>query len=533
MRLAEPKTENFLSFKKFVPGKGCGLVWVICYNINMKKISKSFLNWIKSHKIWAIIIIIVLLALGWYFLGRNSSNTKYTEIPVTVSSISEIVSVTGNVKPLATVDLAFERGGRVANINVAVGDKVYTGQSLTSVSNADLVASLDQAKANLKITELQSGNKLDQATLNLAQDKISLVNSIKDSYTQADDAVRNKIYSLFTDPNRYQAKLSFTTDSYLRDSIESGKDTISDSLSSWYSTLSSINTNSDLDVYYNTAKTNLLAIKSLLDKCATAVNGLSPGSSNISYLQIDAWKSNMSLARTSINQEINSLVGIYDQYQAALLALVNTKNDFSVQQVTVEQARAGVASAEAELAKSIIRAPINGVVTNIVPKLGETVSAGQTVISVISYGDYEVEAFVPEADISKVKIGNFASTTLDAYGSGVNFQTTVIKIDPAATLIDGVPTYKVTFKFITQDERVKSGMTANLDILTNHKDNVLVLPGRLVVTKDDGKYVSVADSINPGKSQDKKIVTGLRGVDGNVEIVSGLSEGEKVVVPTL
>ena len=44
--------------------------------------------------------------------------------------------------------------------------------------------------------------------------------------------------------------------------------------------------------------------------------------------------------------------------------------------------------------------------------------------------------------------------------------TEVIKIDPAATIIDGVPTYKVTLKFVDQDERIRSGMTANLDILT-------------------------------------------------------------------
>jgi HlyD family secretion protein len=153
------------------------------------------------------------------------------------------------------------------------------------------------------------------------------------------------------------------------------------------------------------------------------------------------------------------------------------------------------------------------------------------VISIISQGDYQIESFIPEADISKIKIRNKASTTLDAYGSNVVFDTAIIKIDPAATVIDGVPTYKVTLRFMDQDSRIKSGMTANLDILTNQKDNVLLLPNRVLITEDDGKYVSILNPDGSGKILLKKIVVGLRGSDGNTEIISGLNEGDKVLLP--
>jgi hypothetical protein len=72
-------------------------------------------------------------------------------------------------------------------------------------------------------------------------------------------------------------------------------------------------------------------------------------------------------------------------------------------------------------------------------------------------------------------------------------------------------------------------MTANLDIMTNQKNDILLLPNRVVNIKDDGKYVSIIDLNDKSDLLEKKIVTGLRGSDGNVEIISGLEEGDKVV----
>jgi RND family efflux transporter MFP subunit len=495
----------------------------------MKNILKSSLVFIKSHKILSIIILLAVIFIAWYFIKNSSENIKYTEVSVERGTLTEIVSVTGNVKPLSDVNLAFELGGRVANINVAVGGQVYTGQVLASVSNADLVASLDQAKANLKKVQAGLGDSALQTELTFSQSQTSLINTIKDSYTKADDAVRNKMFTLFNDPVKYRASLAFSTDIFLKEDIEEGKDNITDALDSWYRSLAKFSTTSDLEIYYNEAKLNLTDIKKILDKCAEAVNGLSPESAGATQTQIDTWKANISLARTNTNTAIDTLTSSFDQYKNLGLSVRISKNSILAEEASVEQAQAMVASAEANLAKSIIRSPINGVITNIDIKLGEIVQGNKTVLSVISYGDYEVESFIPEADISKIKIGDSAMTTLDAYGNSVVFNNSIVKIDPAATVIDGVPTYKVTLKFDVKDDRVRSGMTANLDILTNKKDNVLFLPSRVIVTKDDGKYVSMLDANDKSELIEKKVITGLRGSDGNVEVISGLNEGDKVV----
>jgi HlyD family secretion protein len=493
----------------------------------MKNIFTSFLNFIKAHKVWSVIIgLAVIVIIYFIFFGGKKADTA-TFVLVEKGNIREEVSVTGNVKPLSEVDLAFERGGRVAGLNVVVGDRIYQGQVLASVSNADLLANLDQAKANLKKVLASAGDSADKTALDFTQSKDSLVSAIKDSYTKADDAVRNKIYSLFNDPAKYRARLAFNTDTFLQEEIEEGKDDINDTLDAWNRTLIKTDISLDPEANYNLAKTNLSMVKTLLDKCAKAVNGLSAETAGISQTQIDTWKLNISTARTNINTAVDTLNGYYDAYKSAGLAIKISRNTTLAEEAGIEQAEAQVASAEAELAKSIIRSPISGLITKVDVKLGEIVSANKNIISVISYGDYEVESFVPEADISKVKVDDLARTTLDAYGDTVVFETKVIKIDPAATVIDGVPTYKTTLRFVAEDERVRAGMTANLDILTAERADVLVVPARAVYVVDGKRFVKVLDL--SGVARETEVVMGLRGSDGKVEIISGLNEGDKVV----
>ena len=134
---------------------------------------------------------------------------------------------------------------------------------------------------------------------------------------------------------------------------------------------------------------------------------------------------------------------------------------------------------------------------------------------------------MPEADIGKISIGDKSRITLDAYGSDVVFEARVVSVDPAETVIEGIPTYKTVLNFLDKDERIKPGMTANIDILTAERNNVVVIPQRAVVTKNGDKFVLVYNGTeNP---EERKIEIGVKGSDGNVEVTSGISEGEQVI----
>ncbi len=95
-------------------------------------------------------------------------------------------------------------------------------------------------------------------------------------------------------------------------------------------------------------------------------------------------------------------------------------------------------------------------------------------------------------------------------------------------MLEGVPTYKVTLMFVQNDSRIRSGMTANLEILTHEMDNVLEIPYRAVIDNDGSTTVRLVNQ--DGKTYTTVPVTvGLKGSDGTIAVLSGLSAGDKVV----
>jgi RND family efflux transporter MFP subunit len=173
-------------------------------------------------------------------------------------------------------------------------------------------------------------------------------------------------------------------------------------------------------------------------------------------------------------------------------------------------------------------APIDGIVTRADGHLGEFISPGTISFAVISDSSFKVEIFVPEVDIAKISVGNTASIVLDAYGEEAVFPAHVIAVDPAETVVEGVPTYKVTLQFDEKDSRVRSGMTANIEIQTNFKEGVVTIPYRAITQRKGESFVKVVDP-DTKEYREVNVVTGLKGSDGMVEIRSGLIEGQTVV----
>jgi multidrug efflux pump subunit AcrA (membrane-fusion protein) len=96
-------------------------------------------------------------------------------------------------------------------------------------------------------------------------------------------------------------------------------------------------------------------------------------------------------------------------------------------------------------------------------------------------------------------------------------------------MIEGVATYKITMQFVKKDERLKSGMTANIDILADERENVFYVPQRAVLSKNGDKMVKILSDEKSGAITEVAVKTGLRGSDGNIEITDGIREGDKVI----
>ena len=473
---------------------------------------------------------------------------------VDVRDIVQEVSVTGKVKPISSASLAFDRVGRISKFNVEVGSRVSVGETLASLDSAELVASLLQSEANVrvqeaKLDELKRGTRVediqvsqaqvDSATVALADAKRGLIEKINDAYTKSDDAIRSRIDRMFSNPKSSHPELIFVaSDTSLSDQIEFERFIIEGLLNDWGKSLISLSVSSDLDKYVLGVSENLEKIKYFLDKVSTAVSGLVANSS-LTQTTLDTYKTETATARTNINSSISAVntaneklrtersdLNIAEQ-QLTLKKSGTPEEQLRAQEAVLEEARANVSNIRAQLGKTVLKSPIAGIVTKKDFEVGEIVSANTPVLYIISDNKFEIEANVSEADIAKVNIGDSARVTLDAYGSDIIFPSIVTKIDPAETMIEGVATYKTTFNFLDNDNRIKSGMTANIDIMTDKKEGVLAVPQRAVSSRNGDRFVMLY--VGKDVPEEKKITTGLRGSDGFIEVLSGLVIRDKII----
>jgi len=248
-------------------------------------------------------------------------------------------------------------------------------------------------------------------------------------------------------------------------------------------------------------------------------------------------QNNISLAKEKVIQAKNALAlaeaelslkkaGFsQEQIDAQRARVKQLESSLISQKAQIKQVQAEIEYLRTQLSKYTLYAPFDGIITKKEIEKGEIVSAYQPVISLISVNNFEIQANVPEVDIAKVKVGNQAKITFDAYGEEVIFKAKVVKIDPAETIIEGVATYKVTLNLVEKDKRIKPGLSADIDILTAKKENVLVIPQRGVIEKDGQKFVRV---YKDGQIKEKEVKTGLSDGKGQIEIKEGLNEGDLI-----
>jgi len=512
------------------------------------------MNFFTRKKIFIIIIVLAVLGIGGVVYVK-SQNTQGNIVKVVVGTVREEVSLTGKTKPEKEVTLAFETIGRISKVNVSVGDKVYAGQVLATQDSAGSVFSINKAKSALAsdiadLSLLEKGTrsedlavsqtKVDNAEASLADAQRSFVDTLKDSFTKSDNAIRNNVDQLFTNPRSQNPDFVFTvSDQQLKTSILQGRVALESMLLQWNATVSSLSgTNYTVDASI-TVETNLNTVRDFLDKVALVVNILSSNYS-LSQTTITTYKNDVSTARSSINTAIANLSSAKENVENALSAKNLALNELDLAKAgtvaekidaaraKVEGDKAEVSLLEHDLQSRFLQTPISGVVTKQEAKVGEIASPSTALISIHSAGELEIEVNVPEADVARIVVGNDAEVTLDAYGSDVLFKAKVLSIDPAETLIDNVPTYKTTFAFTSPDARIKSGMTANITIVSAKHENVLVIPGRAIFEKEGKKFVNVLN--DDGTVNLRDVTPGLKGIDGNVEILNGLIEGEKVLI---
>lgn len=212
-----------------------------------------------------------------------------------------------------------------------------------------------------------------------------------------------------------------------------------------------------------------------------------------------------------------------------------TEDQRDAQRARVAGAQAGVDVIRDQIGDAVIYSPIDGIVLKRFANVGDmtfvNAARSTSILTVASNGDLVVEANIPESDIIKIGLGKKAFVTFDALTADDKFDAEISEIDPDSTVIQDVVYYGIKLRLANLDARFMPGMSANIDIRTAEKENILLIPLRAVQTEGNQKFVEVlnADGISIAKTQ---IETGLEGDEGMVEVTAGLQAGQKVVTFT-
>ncbi len=509
----------------------------------------------KKRLIISAIVIVLLIIVGSQTLFKKSES-EFETFEVIKGTVVQEVSETGQVKKGDKINLGFKNSGEIEKIYVKVGENVYRGAILAKLDASGLYIQLDEASAGLAISQAKLDKLLAGATQEELQDAQTTVSnaetSLADTRAQADDDLdaayedaRNTLNDAYLKAYNAQNKVDSIQRSYFTSNDQEGtrvktnKTTIESAVSEIRTTIDDSNiddallqTKDELSKIANALKviretceeptyrnTVSSADKTALDTHRTNINDVSTDISNA--------QQTISSAKLTNEDDINTAEGTLQAAKddLALLEADPRQEDIDLNQAQVDRDHASVNKLEDQIQDAILRAPVEGQVAEIKKKVGE-LAQQDTIATLIPTDPFEIEVDIYEEDIVKVEIDNPVDISLVAFPNQI-FKGKVISIDPAEKIVDGVVYYEISIAFEEMPENIKSGMTADITIRTVSKENVLVISEDAVIKNNDKVMVQV---LKDNKAEEKEIVIGLEGSNDLVEVISGLEEGEIVIL---
>ena len=175
---------------------------------------------------------------------------------------------------------------------------------------------------------------------------------------------------------------------------------------------------------------------------------------------------------------------------------------------------------------SVVYAPISGMVTATPKEVGTTVTTTTSITTIGNVSRLQIRAKVPERYVSFLKVGLKADIILEAYPDET-FTATVRKISPVVD--SDSRTKEILLRFDQSDARINAGMFAKLTLFTADYEGEIIVPSTAVVEKGGGKQ-NVFVLAGGGQSVSLREVETGKSVDNMIQILSGLNEGERVVI---
>lgn len=508
-------------------------------------------NKFKKPAIIASVSLIIIAGVISLIFYRYSKKPVYNFVTARQGEIIQEVSATGTTKPLENIVLGFEKSGVVKNVLVSAGDKIKSGQILAELDSAELQSSLAESLAGLnaektKLNSLQRGARpeeiqiaktsFEKAVQDLGNDYAGAPDVARDAYIKTEDAVRNQIIQLISNPDSNPQLTFNVSDFQISADIPLKRQKTGAELNAWKNEIAAINAASsqnDINELIAAAAVHSATALDLLNRLMDAL----AKAADLNSAVLAAYQTSVTAARTSVNTSLTNIKIRQQKIASQKLTVKQLEDELNLklagadpeeiktQEALVEKAAANVKNIETQISKTSLRSSIDGIITKQDAKTGEIAIANSPLITIINEENFEIEANIPEVDIGKIKTGNPVKIAFDAFPAET-FLGKVSYIDPAETIIDGVVNYKIKIFLDRPDSRLKSGLTAGLAIETQRKTGILILPQSAIIEKDSGDFVKVLEN---SKEKELPVALGIRGQNGDIEIVSGLENGQEVL----
>lgn len=496
----------------------------------------------NKKKIIVMFLLIVAIVGGVSFysfknkrgMNFNSVNASSRETAtVSKGNISNSITGSGTIASSSTKNVSSEVSADVLKVNVSVGDKVKKG---------DILVELDKTDYEKNIREI------NKQISNLADTANSYKDDIKNLY-------------IYADSNGYVSDLSVEKG----DSVNKNSVLMKITNDEYYYITCKFNYNSNLNIQVgDKAKVMLVATFKYLDAEVTYASDLkeisseglplqivemkiaNPGytldgleasvtlnTGNISILATEQVKITSDKSKNFKSQSSGTVKDLYvnngDYIKAGDLLMVLENDDL---QDSLLDANSNLSDAYEDLANEksnldfyTITAPIDGIITKLNISEGDYIRSESDLLTIVNNENIEFDIEVDELDINDIKLGQSVKVTIDAIEETARIPIigTVSNISIEGNSMNSVTSYPVTIS-LSGDDSIRMGMNCSAEIIIESKENVLCVPVEAITTRRNKYYVTLEDGT------EKEVEVGMYDED-NIEIVGGLTENEKVLLP--
>lgn len=438
--------------------------------------------------LFTLIIIAALATAGiWayqnFFAQAEQPQQEREEHIVSRGTLAAMVNATGTILPEKQTTLSFKTPGRVAEVPVQEGQTVREGDVLARLETTDIEYAIAQAELALQTAQAQ----LLRLQIPTSDQDIAAAEAALES-------ARASYRRLVAGPSEEEvqvARANLDQAEATRDQAQAAYDRVAD--------------RPDVAMLPQALQLEQATIAYETAKASFGLTMRAPSEAELAAARSAIVQAEANLARL---QE-----GISDE-------------DLLVAQLQVQQAYLSLDQARNQLEGTILVAPHDGTITLAAIQAGE-LSGGQPAFVLTDLSRYHIDVTVDEIDIGRISVGQPATITLDAL-PGETLTGQVEQIADTAQLDTGVVTYRVTTQLDPTDAPLRVGMTANVDIVTERRESVLLVPNRFVrIDRTTSQtFVDRADGI---QVQPIEIQIGLRD-EAVSEVLAGLNEGDTVVL---